>query len=82
MLERFLIFGCSAPCSRFPVPARLPHAFGSLENLQIGNQQLLRHWEITGQAKIALQTKGEDEILLLQATAQSLNLVARVIQDA
>ena len=44
--------------------------------------QLLHHWEWTGQAKIALQTKGEEDILLLQATAQSLNLVARVIQDA
>ncbi|CAG7846174.1 SubName: Full=Related to exostosin-like 3 {ECO:0000313/EMBL:CCA70080.1} [Serendipita indica DSM 11827] len=43
---------------------------------------LLRHWEWTGQAKIALQIKSEEDILLLQATAQSLNLVARVIQDA
>ena len=44
--------------------------------------QLSRHWEWTGQAKIALQAKSEEDILLLQATAQSLNLVARVIQDA
>lgn len=34
------------------------------------------------QAKIALQIKDEDELLLLQATAQSLNLCARDIQDA
>lgn len=46
------------------------------------SSQLLRHWEWTGQAKIALQAKSEEDILLLQATAQSLNLVARVIQDA
>jgi len=48
----------------------------------IALSQLLRHWEWTGQAKIALQAKSEEDILLLQATAQSLNLVARVIQDA
>lgn len=34
------------------------------------------------QAKIALQIASEDELLLLQATAQSLNLCARDIQDA
>jgi peptidyl-tRNA hydrolase len=45
-------------------------------------EQLLRQWEWSGQAKVALQTKGEDDLLLLQAQAQSLNLVARIIQDA
>ena len=44
--------------------------------------QLVKHWERTGQAKIAVQCKSEEELLLLQATAQSLNLVARSIQDA
>jgi len=52
------------------------------KSIQKANPKLLRHWEWTGQAKIALQTKGEDDLLLLQATAQSLNLVARVIHDA
>jgi PTH2 family peptidyl-tRNA hydrolase len=42
----------------------------------------VRHWERTGQAKIAVQCKSEEELLLLQATAQSLSLVARSIQDA
>jgi peptidyl-tRNA hydrolase, PTH2 family len=32
--------------------------------------------------KVALQAKSEDEILVLQATAISLNLTAKVIHDA
>ncbi|KAJ5702056.1 peptidyl-tRNA hydrolase 2 [Penicillium malachiteum] len=43
---------------------------------------ILRQWERMGQAKIALQIKGEDELLTLQAQAMSLGLCARVIQDA
>ncbi|BCR83373.1 aminoacyl-tRNA hydrolase PTH2 [Aspergillus chevalieri] len=43
---------------------------------------ILRRWEREGQAKIALQIKGEDELQLLQAQAISLGLCARVIQDA
>lgn len=43
---------------------------------------ILRRWERTGQAKIALQVKSEDEMEVLQATAISLGVVAEVIQDA
>ncbi|KZW02149.1 PTH2-domain-containing protein [Exidia glandulosa HHB12029] len=46
------------------------------------NPKLLRHWEVTGQAKIALQCSSEEELLMLQAVAKSLNLCARSIQDA
>lgn len=46
------------------------------------NIPLLKHWEYTGQAKIALQISSEEDLLLLEATAQSLNLCARSIQDA
>ncbi|KAH9996585.1 peptidyl-tRNA hydrolase PTH2-domain-containing protein [Russula vinacea] len=46
------------------------------------NPSLLRHWERTGQTKIALRCDSEDEMLLLQAQAQSLNICARSIQDA
>ncbi|KAF5312050.1 hypothetical protein D9619_003340 [Psilocybe cf. subviscida] len=42
------------------------------------NPKLLRHWEFTGQAKIALKGKSEDQLLELQAIAKSLNLCARV----
>lgn len=37
---------------------------------------------MNSQAKIALRCDSEDELLLLQATAQSLNLCAHSIQDA
>ncbi|OGE51589.1 hypothetical protein PENARI_c013G09163 [Penicillium arizonense] len=43
---------------------------------------ILRRWERGGQAKIALQVKSEDEVLVMQAQAMSLGLCARVIQDA
>lgn len=43
---------------------------------------ILRQWENGGQAKIAVQTKSEDELLTMQAQAMSLGLCARVIQDA
>jgi PTH2 family peptidyl-tRNA hydrolase len=43
---------------------------------------ILRRWERTGQAKVALQVKGEDELEVLQATAISLGIVAEVIADA
>jgi len=40
--------------------------------------------QLTGprQTKIALRCDSEDEMLLLQAQAQSLNICARSIQDA
>ena len=44
--------------------------------------QILRQWESLGQAKIAVQTKSEEEMLTLQAKARSLGVVAEVIQDA
>ena len=43
---------------------------------------LLRRWESTGQAKIAVQAKSEEELEELQAKAISLGLVARVVRDA
>ncbi|EIM92770.1 peptidyl-tRNA hydrolase [Stereum hirsutum FP-91666 SS1] len=46
------------------------------------NPSLVRHWERTGQTKITLKCDNEEELLTLQAQAQSLNLCARSIQDA
>ncbi|GBF61795.1 peptidyl-tRNA hydrolase [Trichophyton mentagrophytes] len=46
------------------------------------NSPILKRWEQQGQAKVALQTKSEDDLLVLQAQAISLGLCARVIQDA
>lgn len=46
------------------------------------NPQLMRHWERTGQAKIAVKCESEEELLILQATAKSLGICARPIHDA
>ncbi|KAH9921966.1 peptidyl-tRNA hydrolase PTH2-domain-containing protein [Epithele typhae] len=50
--------------------------------LEKSNPALLKHWERTGQAKIALKARSEDELLELEAIAKSLNLAARSIVDA
>ncbi|KAI0768512.1 peptidyl-tRNA hydrolase PTH2-domain-containing protein [Trametes elegans] len=50
--------------------------------LQKTNPGLLKHWERTGQAKIALKASSEEELLELEAIAKSLNLAARSIVDA
>ncbi|KAF9270474.1 peptidyl-tRNA hydrolase [Marasmius fiardii PR-910] len=44
--------------------------------------KILRRWEKSGQSKVALRCSNEEELLTLQAQAQSLNLCARSIQDA
>ncbi|EAS27872.3 peptidyl-tRNA hydrolase [Coccidioides immitis RS] len=46
------------------------------------DSSILRRWDRGGQAKVALQVKSEEDMLLLQAQALSLGLCARVIQDA
>ncbi|KAF2130954.1 peptidyl-tRNA hydrolase [Dothidotthia symphoricarpi CBS 119687] len=43
---------------------------------------ILKRWERLGQAKVALQVKGEEELEILQAQAVSLGLVAHIIHDA
>ncbi|KAF7320240.1 hypothetical protein MKEN_00808500 [Mycena kentingensis (nom. inval.)] len=45
------------------------------------NPQLVRHWERTGQAKIALKATSEKQLLELEATAKDRNLCARVVRD-
>lgn len=57
-------------------------ALACYKTMVASNIPLLKHWEYTGQAKIALQISSEEDLLLLEATAQSLNLCARSIQDA
>lgn len=45
-------------------------------------RSLLRRWESTGQAKIALQANSEKQLKELQAKAMSLGLIARLVRDA
>ncbi|KAK3314936.1 peptidyl-tRNA hydrolase PTH2-domain-containing protein [Apodospora peruviana] len=44
--------------------------------------RLLRQWERFGQAKIAVQTKSQDEMLELMGKARSVGVTAEVIADA
>ncbi|OBZ83896.1 Peptidyl-tRNA hydrolase 2, mitochondrial [Choanephora cucurbitarum] len=46
------------------------------------NPKLLRAWEYSGQAKVALKCDNEDKLYEFQAVALSLGLPAQVIQDA
>jgi len=43
---------------------------------------LVRRWETLGQTKVAVQVKSEEELIVLQAQAASLGVVARVVHDA
>ncbi|KIY51364.1 peptidyl-tRNA hydrolase [Fistulina hepatica ATCC 64428] len=57
-------------------------ALACYQTMRLANPALLRQWERGGQTKIALRCSGEDELLLLQAQAQSFRLCARSIKDA
>ena len=43
---------------------------------------MLRRWEKWGQAKVTVQVKNEEDLLILQAQAMSLGLCAKIIHDA
>ncbi|KAJ7107650.1 peptidyl-tRNA hydrolase PTH2-domain-containing protein [Mycena crocata] len=45
------------------------------------NPQLVKHWERTGQAKIALKAGSEKQLSELESLAKSLNLCARSVPD-
>lgn len=44
--------------------------------------KFVKQWEEGGQAKVAVQVRSEDELLMLQAAAMSLSLTAKMIHDA
>jgi PTH2 family peptidyl-tRNA hydrolase len=65
------------------IAAQCGHAtLACYKNLFRTKSPILRRWERTGQAKVALQVKSEDELEVLQATAISLGIVTEVITDA
>ncbi|GAA5908668.1 aminoacyl-tRNA hydrolase [Sporobolomyces salmoneus] len=65
------------------IAAQCGHAtLACYKSLNRSNPKLINHWERTGQAKIAVKCDSEDELLILQATAKSLGICARSIQDA
>ena len=65
------------------IAAQCSHAtLACYKSLHHSSPTLLQRWERTGQAKIALKGNDEEELLILQAQAQSLGLTARIIHDA
>ncbi|KAL9051074.1 MAG: hypothetical protein Q9162_006247 [Coniocarpon cinnabarinum] len=67
------------------IAAQCGHAtlacYRTLSNSDSG-QSILRRWERYGQAKVAVKTNSEEDLMLLQAQAVSLGVCARVIHDA
>lgn len=57
-------------------------AVGCYKSIARSNPLILSRWERRGQAKITLKCTSEEELLTLQAVAISLDVTARVIQDA
>ena len=67
------------------IAAQCSHAtlacYKALVNSKNGTS-ILKRWERIGQAKVTVQVKSEDELLVLQAQAMSLGLCAKIIHDA
>lgn len=65
------------------IAAQASHAtLACYKALKAVDSPVLSRWERLGQAKIAVQVKSEDELLLLQAQAMSVGLCAKIIHDA
>ncbi|PFH46990.1 hypothetical protein AMATHDRAFT_77417 [Amanita thiersii Skay4041] len=52
------------------------------QSLLSTNPILLRQWEHSGQTKVAVRCSSEEELMTVQAQAESLGLCARSIRDA
>jgi len=64
------------------VSAQCGHAtLACYKSLVKRNPQLVKHWERTGQAKIALKATSEKQLMELETLAKSLNLCARSVHD-
>ncbi|RPB28051.1 PTH2-domain-containing protein [Terfezia boudieri ATCC MYA-4762] len=78
-----LIVRTDLPMTKGKTAAQCSHAtLACYKSLQRSSPSLLRRWEQAGQAKIALRGNDEEELITLQAQAQSLGITARIIHDA
>ncbi|CAO3649425.1 unnamed protein product [Cunninghamella echinulata] len=65
------------------IAAQCGHAtLSCYKAIQKTNPEVLRRWERSGQAKVALKAVSEEQLLELQAVALSLNITAQSICDA
>ncbi|KAF7732746.1 hypothetical protein EC973_000017 [Apophysomyces ossiformis] len=65
------------------IAAQCGHAtLACYKAIKKSDPNILREWERSGQAKVALKIDSEEKLLELQALALSLNLTAQSIRDA
>ncbi|XP_075147596.1 putative peptidyl-tRNA hydrolase 2 [Haematobia irritans] len=57
-------------------------AVGAYQKAQMQNPRILRLWENTGAAKVALKVESEPEMMALKRAAESKGLVTCLIRDA
>lgn len=82
-LKLVLVVRTDLGMTKGKIAAQCGHAtLACYKSLLSVSSPLLARWERSGQAKIAVQVKSEEELLVLQAQAMSLGLCARVIHDA
>lgn len=78
LTNRFL-FGCETG----KIAAQCSHAtLACYKTLLRQNSPILKRWEGYGQAKVAVQVKSEEDLLILQAQAISLGICGQIIHDA
>ncbi|KAI4726610.1 PTH2-domain-containing protein [Aureobasidium sp. EXF-10728] len=65
------------------IAAQCSHAtLACYKTLVRQNSPILKRWEGYGQAKVAVQVKSEEDLLILQAQAISLGICGQIIHDA
>ncbi|KAH0132114.1 hypothetical protein KCU66_g2520, partial [Aureobasidium melanogenum] len=65
------------------IAAQCSHAtLACYKTLLRQNSPILKRWEGYGQAKVAVQVKSEEDLLILQAQAISLGICGQIIHDA
>lgn len=78
-----LIIRTDLEMTKGKVAAQCCHAcLAAYKSSLLSKKSVLKAWKRNGQPKITLKCSSEDELLMLQAKALSLDLIAEVIADA
>ncbi|EIW72185.1 peptidyl-tRNA hydrolase [Tremella mesenterica] len=82
-MKLVLVVNDSLKMSKGKIAAQAGHAtLAACDTLRGANPRLYRKWQAQGQPKIAVRCSSTEELESLAARARSLNLCARMIQDA
>ncbi|KAH9639765.1 hypothetical protein HF086_010971 [Spodoptera exigua] len=69
--------------SKGKIAAQCSHAaVGAFEKAQKKDPEGLKHWQYTGQAKVALKTDSLDEVKQICDNAKKMGLITSLIRDA